>query len=101
MPMIKTVTLPSQMVLQYHVIQQIDLPIYQEGKGWLPGVFSVARYATKAAFLSGSSPYDTALITLPGLDFLALDFSSDSAMLASSYGLIVDKSVAYGDAEID
>ena len=100
----KAITLPSQVVLSYHVIEQIDLPVWRRnqgpGKGWTRGVISLARYVSKEAYEAGADPFDRVLTDITGYDFLGLNFTNDDTMLKSAYELIKDKWVDFGDADI-
>ena len=100
MAFLKPITLPSQVVLGYHVIEQIDLPVWRRGKAWSRGVVSLARYVSRDAYDSQAEPFDRISLDITGWDFLTLNFTNEDTMIKSAYELVQSKAVDFGDAEI-
>jgi hypothetical protein len=100
MAFLKEVTLPSQVVLNYHVIEQVNLPVWQKATSWTKGVVSISRFVNKAAFDFGASPFDWTTVSLDPQSLGQLDYTSEAATLAGLHDLIKATSVDYGDAEI-
>lgn len=96
----KNITLPTQVVVSYFTIAQIDLPVWHRGNSWTQGSITFNRYVSQEAYKAGADPIDYLTYVVDGGAFTQLNFVTQDGLLIGLYSLLQSFITDFADAEI-